>query len=209
MPYYYNRRRPKKSGYRKKFRGYRRASRGRGEKGVRYFKVSHVATNFIATDASGNIALKYCINDPSASSDWASIIALFDLYRVCAFKVKYFPYRPNDVSTSTAYQPLQVCVDFDNISTSAALTVDTNAAYENNKSKNIFMPWSYYVRVPKYSTVHYSGGTAPLPSQQGGFIENVTIPDTGYIYFNSSNLTASESYGTIKLVWYLKVKNRR
>jgi len=76
----------------------------------------------VTTDSSGNISPTYG-NNPSSTSNWASIAATFDEYRVLAMQVSYKPFEFNGGNVVQA--PVTTVFDYD---TSAALTGYTLAA---------------------------------------------------------------------------------
>lgn len=205
MPYgsrsrYRRRRRFKRRGYWK--RKQRRYS-GKGQRGVRFFKIRKVQT--VSSDALGAISI-FSNNGPHTGfQDWANIVTLFDSYRVPAMKVKYIPQLPNDASTLTGYHPLYVIGDVD--STVAHITsVNDAIQYENMRVKNMYMPWKYYFKCPKLGGV---GSTAAVKTQAGGWIDIATPFGNSSIEGYGTGFDTSQQYGTLVWTLYLMAKDRR
>lgn len=198
------RRRYKRKGRRVKRK---RNTRGKGERGVRYFKLRQTNTSFFATSGTGTYALKVNINDPSVCTDWSPIADLFDCYRVCAFKIQYIPFAPNDTSGVYLYAPSFTCVDYNNLSSDSVPNVDSSQQYENNRLHNLARPWKRYIKVPKVYQYQPSSGVARMVYP--GYFNCDDLPQTGFMYFNAAGLTASKVYGSATFTWYIKVRNRR
>lgn len=188
----------KKKSYRKRFTRY---SKGLGSSGKRFFKLSFV-TN-AASDAGGILDDVYTTN-PSGLGDWSSVAALFDMYKVCAMKVKYIPSLPNDSSVTTGYWPMYIVGD--NNEVTALSTAQSALNYEACKVKNMYRPWSYYfkfMRVSEYGTgsseVTMSGGWRPTTVTTG--VQSIKMYCTG--------LDTSTIYGSFVISAYIVCKNRK
>lgn len=72
----------------------------------------------LASSASGVLATVYA-NDPSVTSAWSSIAAVFDEFRVLAFRVIYRPHRYDGGTLGTVRAAVAVVTDYD---TPTALT---------------------------------------------------------------------------------------
>lgn len=100
---------PRRNNFRKRVRARkyvrkfnRKARAGMGQNGKRFFKLKGAFG--LSSDVSGTINMSVT-DDVSGLGDWSSIAALFDTYKVCALKVKFFPQLPNDPSGTTGYFP--------------------------------------------------------------------------------------------------------
>lgn len=175
---------------------------GKGARGIRYFKLKSVT--FISA-TSGTLSSSSNIYDPSAAQEWSSIVALFDTYRVHAIKMQWCPYSPNEVQSVMVYAPCYVLADFD--ATTAPVSTAANAIqYENLKVKNLFKPWTYYIKIPKLSSTSISG----VNIYANGYIDTSTTPtNLGQLLLFSSGNTGALNYGSYILTYYISCRDRR
>lgn len=206
MPYYRRRRgarnfrrRSRKGFWKRKQRKYQ----GKGQHGVRFFKIRKVET--VASDVLGTISI-FSNNGPHTGfGDWTNINPLFDSYRAPFLKVKFIPSLPNDESTTTGFWPLYVVGDVDQ--TTASITSVTQAIeYENMKVVNMYRPWKYHFRCPKLGGV---GNTAAVKTQAGGWIDVATPFGNASIEGYGTGFDTSTSYGTLVWTLYIMCKDRR
>lgn len=194
----------KKTFSKKNFRR-RRVSKSRVKTGM--FKLKCTVPS--STTAGGALRVQIRLTEPlnvdsnaAAVTDWASVANLYDTARVCAVKVQWFPAHPFDPSSAAGYRPVYCVTDFDQ--TGLTLTNADAVGYENLKVKNIFRPFTYYIKVPKM-TNPTSTSVAQL-----GYFDTTTPFATGSIYLTcDSSLTASSVYGQIMVTYYIKAINRR
>lgn len=173
---------------------------GKGARGIRWFKLRRVY-NFTGGTAP---VVGSSLYDPSAAGDWASIVNLFDTYKVYASKIQWIPACPNDEVATRLWAPLYVLCDYD-ASSPPSLTADQCLQYENCKVKNAYMPWSYYCKVPKIASANNTGTIL-----DDGYIDSSDIPaNQGQIVVYSFLLTASPQYGQIVQTYYIGCKDRR
>lgn len=171
-----------------------RAGIGKGM-GKRFFKLR--AVQLMSTTVGGDFATVFT-NNPSGCSDWASVQALFDDYRVCALKIQWVPQLPNDTSAQTGYKPFYIVGDANDVT---ALTGITDAIqYENCKVKNLYRPWTYYFKFPKAT----AGSTL-----MNGYRDTSVISGTQSVKTYSTGLDTSQDYGQFILSFYITVKNRK
>lgn len=209
MPYgsrYYRRRT-----YRRKYYPRRRMSwlsrkrfsqrrRGIGANALRFFKIRDGPT-LLTTDASGVLASTYTDN-LNFYTDWTSMAALFDTYRVHAIKINYYPGVPNDLSSTTNYLPIYIVGDVND--TTALTSADQAIQYENCKILNMFAPWSYYFKIPK----RLSTSTA-RDIEAGGYIDVNDVGSTCAIKYYADGLDVSSTYGSLIGTAYVSMKNRK
>jgi len=132
--------------------------------GKRFFKLRYVrdvtATVIRPTaPASWTAYVKeYIQDDPvtdPAMVDWTSLSQLFDMYRICAMKLKFIPagnFAP--VMNAVGYSPMYVWHDPNTPNDpfpdkAGLLDVNDILAHENCKIKNMFKPWSYYRKMQR------------------------------------------------------------
>lgn len=205
MPFYPYRRRfnnRRRVNNRRLVRNFRRkwTRRGMGDKGRRFFKIRLELA--VSTNAGGIMTLA-ATNNPSGASDWSSISALFDAYKVAAMKIKYIPSLPNDTSVTTGYAPFYMIADADSSTTPLASTTDA-IQYENMQVKNMYRPWSFYYKFPKRTAV--ATGATVL---QGGYQDIAAVGASGGLYGYGLGFDASTTYGQAIVTYYITVTNRR
>lgn len=198
---YYNSKYKKKYPYKKR-RKFLLPKQVSGQTGIREFKLRYVTT--AQTDAGGQILDLFCMcptlafNGGNSPADWTNVATLFDSFRVCAFKLKYVPSLPNDVSTTTGFYPCYVLFDVDSQGSVAASNT-VALEYENCRVKNMYMPWSYYTKVPKPSSGPTIGWCdVATPTQQLGVVEAL-----------AQGLDISTAYGTWVSTYYMQLRDRR
>lgn len=174
-----------------------------GANANRFFKLRHVVQ---ATTSVGGVLQHVITNDPTLFEDWENVKALFDSYKICALKVKFIPSRPNDSSdhsgaTGVTYNPCYVVGDPDDVN--AMTSVDQAIQYENMKVKNLFRPWTYYMKIPKRTQV--STATTIIGN---GYIDCAMETPNASIKVFSDGLTADLPYGQFIVTGYFTAKNR-
>lgn len=190
----------KKRAFRKKF--LKKRSSRKGQTAARMFKLRVTAT--LSSDVGGDIS-GILSDNPSGANDWVSCGNLFDSYRVCAMKIKYIPSFPNDTNAVAGYAPLYVVYDADHQAQPLA-SVNDAVQYENLKVMNMYRPWSYYVRIPKFNSI---SGASAVTIQSGGYIDIGAVTAVSCIAYYGTGFKASLDYGTLVYTFYLKFKNRR
>lgn len=176
--------------------------------GLRFFKLRY--SNSLSSDGVSVMShyidiwnMTTVFDGAGTVQDWTNLTALFDSYRVNAVKIKFIPLLPNDLSTGTppiGFSPLYIGTDYDAL-TSAGIPSSAGAAiqYETMQVKNLFRPWSYYVKIPKYTRSTYIAGYQDMAA-------SVT---NGLIWMYGTSFYPSTSYGTVIITWYVSCKNRR
>lgn len=195
MPFYRRRYRKKysKKAYRAKWKSKRK---GKGEYGVRYMKLrQHVSMN---TSGAGVYTGDFSVRNPSNAQDWNNCAALFDEYKVCAYKVQFVPHIPAGNSTTVDYRPVYITFDTDSTATPITSMSDC-LEYENLKVMNLFRPWKHYMIVPKIVT---EGNTLGYQSTQ-------QPTDRGRLTVYAESLDFSAFYGDMIISYYIKFKARK
>lgn len=162
----------------------------------------------LTSDGAGSINAGVRLTQPdsidgagTALTDWTSVLNLYDEFRVTSIKVQYIPQLPNDPSGTSAFNPAYVFTDFD--STGLVSTVAGAVGYDNMKVKNLYRPWSYFMRVPRMTAAN-SATIARV-----GWMDTNSPAVTGSIYIRADNLDASTQYGKIILTYYIVAHNRK
>lgn len=191
--------------YRQKF------GKKRNSHKVHYFRLRQTNTAAIQSNGVGQVAFAFSAGDPSPASNWTAVSSLFDQVRVCAYKATFTPYIPNQSGSTvgppafTNFAATSVCFDYNDSNVAPVPTFSVNMQYENSKMKNLYMPWSYYVKMPKYTQYTTNAGVNTAMTQ-GGFFKSDAIPNIGRLYISSIGLTANVTYGSITHTWYIKAK---
>jgi len=167
---------------------------------VRYFKLKSLQIN-LTSDAIGRIN-PVIDNNILGYPEHEHIAQLFDVYRVCAMKIQFFPYMPNNVSTFTNYKPIFISYDIDTFQ--ALVSANDALQYDRFKAKNLYRPWSFYTRVPKIT--NSLNNSAQI--FQGGYIDIANPISVGCILTFADGLSVSTQYGKILTTIYLKAKLR-
>lgn len=135
-------------------------------------------------------------------TDWTSFANLYDQYRVHAIKVKWIPDVPNDESGTSVYKPIYVFTDYDSIGLSP--TNGVAIGYDNQRTFNLYRPWTYYKRIPKL----LNPGATNVSML--GYFDTLSTVSTGAVYLcQSGPLSISKTYGTCVVTYYLKGAMRR
>lgn len=207
---------------RRRFRKKRIFGRRRGRKIVRRYrrKMSKLGRHFYklkyttaVTAAAGVLSLKFTMRYPDSALELSAFNALFDSYRVCALKLKFYPSVPNDTSTTTAYSPLYAVVDQDADSSGANFLTSVNQAlqYERVRAINMYKPWKLYVKIPKVYSGFTNSGTPRTRCTvlKDGFIDINTPMYTGTVGFYGTGFTGTTNYGNLVVTYYTAYENRR
>jgi hypothetical protein len=193
----------------------------------RFFKLKYI-TNGVATITAvpnqiatiNQVFLDNVVMDPP-NTEWESISALFDEFRVCAMKVKWIP----SVNTAllfdknAAYAPMFIYHDINSTEAISDIT-DTKQiiAYESSRTKNFFRPWSYYRKmqrnIPPAALTQAISLRGYVPTQNAA---NATT-QRFCIYWNAVNksqitsdwtLPADNILGTFIITRYVVARARR
>lgn len=204
---YYRKRQPasKAKQYRQKF------SAKRNRHKVHYFRLRQTNTAALTSGGTGQINFAVTMNDPSIAPNWTAIALLFDEARVCGYKAVYTPYIPNQdgaVVGFTSFAACSVCHDLTDTSVSSGPTFTINQEYENSRMKNLYKPWSYYVRIPKLLQYSTLAGVTPN-THEGGFWRTDAVPNVGRFYVNAIGLPPTTQFGSISHTFYIKCRSVR
>lgn len=161
-------------------------------------------TNVSLNSNAGGVISFSTANNPSGISEWASLVQLFDSYKVTGMKIKYMPHLPNDTSVTTGYTPIYIVMDPDSPLASLS-NISQAIEYDNLKTKNLYKPWSVYYKMPKVSQVPLAGSIVLA----NGWLDIDNVSSTSAILGYSDGLDISTTYGTLLTTYYVKVKNRK
>lgn len=188
--------------YRSKFKAKRK---GKGENGVRYFKLQIV--NDLSSDGTGVLSFHKLVNEGvQTTTDWTSVSGLFDQYRVCAIKWKYIPARFNDTTAQTMFPPAYIVYDQTTLNSNPITSVDVALGYENVKVVNMGEQWKVYRRIPKLSSSQVQAAV-----YQGGWlnIEEAGDYQEGSIGIYGTGFSTSVTYGKLISIFYVKCRGRK
>lgn len=166
-----------------------------------YFKLKGLYN--ITSDGAGNINSGFRLTQPdnydgsgTALTDWTSFSNLYDQFRVCAVSCKYVPGIPNAEPATAIFRPIYVYADFDAVGLSN--TDVTAIGYGNMKVHNLYIPWSYYIKVPKLTN------TSASSVSMDGYMDTAAPMSTGSLYLSKAGgLSNSTTYGTVILTYYI------
>lgn len=182
---------------------WRLKNKGKGSKGIRYFKLRYSS---VLTSSGGGIIASYMSAKPDAVwdgggtvEDWSSVSSLFDSFQTRAMKMHFIPQLPNDTSAQTGYFPLYVGFDVDAQAVNPVGSVSAALQYENMKVFNMYRPWKYYKILPRTGA-----------SKQLGWTDMANTSDQyGMIWTFGEGFDVSQTYGRVILTLYIKAKDRR
>lgn len=166
----------------------------------------------LSCSAGGQLTHTVSLNNPGAwydgggaLSDLSNLTALYDSARICAIKLKFIPKLPNDFTSVGSYMPLYIVRDDDDDTTPGS--VSEMVQYEKLSVKNLYLPWSYYTKVPRVSGFK-TGVFVQVGSM--GWYDLAAAQSIGAIKLYSTGLNATGiSYGTLVATYYIAFKSRR
>lgn len=178
--------------YRKKYS--KRRTPGTGQNGKRFFKVKLSAA---ITSTGAGVIVGNRTDDPTGFSDFSTMCGLFEEYRVCAIKLKYVPYAPNDAAATRPFPPLFIVWDQDN--TTNLASVSEALDYENCRSWDLSKMNKMYVRIPRRSI----GSNISI-----GYTPTSTPAAYGAFKFYGGTYALTLQYGLLITTMYVTMKQR-
>lgn len=180
--------------------------------GPKIFKLSIRSTGLMTASAGGAMAQIIKTNDPSASSDWANLAALYDQFQVLECWMNFFPtFNSNTTVGAMGYTPVHVCYDAD--STAALASVDAVIQYGNRKTFNLFKPFRYGIknRIQTDNSVNNAGMASQYRSGYGLVLDvaSVAYYAKGIITWYADNLPANLNTGDVVIDYYVRFFERR
>lgn len=170
-----------------------------GVNAKRYFKLKAV---FTLTSTAGGTYAGVFTDNPSGMQDWTPFQSLFDSYRVHAIKIRFIPAFPNNLSATTAYRPVYIVGDNDDVG--ALASVNLALQYDSVKVKNLNMPWTYYFKWSKITS-----SAAATVMTRVGYLTTATPQANRAVKFYADNLTASVNYGDLVVTMYVSGVDRQ
>ncbi len=135
--------------------------------GNHHYTIRLVVTGALAADGSGAIATSLGLN-PSTYSEWTSVAALFDEFRVLSGTFHFTPTnRYNRASTDVVRA---IDVSFDNDSTPTLTSYNDAAEYANVEMKALSDPFVYSFRRPNITPSAYWTDVGTPSGSAGGVI---------------------------------------
>jgi hypothetical protein len=164
------------------------------------FKQRLVQTGSIATSAIGVIPQVLGMN-PAGTTEWSSLSALYDEFRVLAIRLYLIPVQQGTVTNLNG----SVVIVYDNDDSTALTTIGGALEYDNAVVASAI----WYQTTVKAQSVEWarptSGGNTAVPWV------DVAAPSgsNGSIKFYSSALTASTTYYSYNLEYFIEFRGRR
>lgn len=206
---YRPRRRVRRVGRRTKRFVIKRYLRKKAKLGLNAYKLK-LPVQSVTSDVAGVINPAFSTRIPSGALELTNFNALYDSYRVCAVKVKFIPYGPNDTTSTRDYQPLFGVHDPDDLSgTNTITSVNQILQYDNFKTFNLYKPWKWYFKVSKIMNGKQANGTDDIITYGRGLIDINTPCYTGNMCFYGIDYTPSTKYGNLIVTYYILYANRR
>lgn len=174
-----------------------------------YFKLK-VAPSILAPSAAV-VSAHWTVRTPVNALELSNVNALYDFYRVCAFKIKFIPAAPNEIASSNYYRPVYLVFDNDADSSAGANITSVNQAlqYDVCKIKDCSRPWKYYIKVPKINQGFQTGGVNQCVIDRKGNIDIAKPCYTGDVSLYGDSFTSAISLGTVIITYYCKYTIRR
>jgi len=150
--------------------------------------------------------------DPSACTEWASLSALYDQYKVLECWVKMFPTFNNAAEgISSGYAPVVFCYDPDD--TTAIASFDIGLHYGNHQVFNVFRPFKYGVRpvIQGDNSVNNAGMALSYRPGYGNLLDIAQAANyqKGIITWYGDGLPAGIKLGEIVIEYFVQFFNRR
>lgn len=143
----------------------------------------------ISTSSAGEINTVFS-NDPAIASNWSSLAAVFDEYRVLAQRLYFRPISFNGNLVSTA--AIASVIDYD---TASALTG--------------------YMLANQYSSVREAAGGKPFTRtaymsgvENAGFISTMSSSSTFWLKLWSANNSVSTKIGNMRTEWIVQFRGK-
>lgn len=166
----------------------------------------------MASSVGGIISSIVPVQRADIATDFTSIAALFDSFKVTYCQVQYFPtYVNNPLSAVGTFHPIYVSYDPD--SNTHVGTVDGILQYDNRRIFNLYRPWTYKtkVRVQTDNSVANSGMQSNYRPGLGLMLDAAQVANynKGIIQWEADLVPASTQFGDIVVTLWLTVTDRR
>jgi hypothetical protein len=165
----------------------------------------------VVSSSGGVISVQFFDSDSFEADEYSNMVALYEMVRNCAIKVKYFPsFNFNPVAASASEPQSQIYTIYEQGLNSPVSTVDGIIQYENMKLHSLYKPWSIYKKWNRELPSGASYGTADMK----GYISTVGTATHGgdfqtqYLYAWATGLEVSTPYGYFIVTYYCAFKNR-
>lgn len=116
------------------------------EKVPYFFKLRQRLTGYLTSSGAGAMTQFVYTNDPSSCTDWTSLSALFDQYKVLRVKLTIIPKYVDAWPLGTGGNFGTLCVRYDSDSITAPATVDEAIQYDNNRIFRLDKVQKYYCK---------------------------------------------------------------
>ena len=166
------------------------------------------AQSDVITNVGGSLAYAFSMTKPdlwdqtNPLPEWASVLPLYDRYRVTGIKIKFIPDRPNDAFSATGFYPFYVAADYDDLG--APTSIQQMLDYDNCKILNLYKPWQLYYKIPRLMNPGQTG----VITLGSGMMDVAATQSTGSIKMHFVG-DLSKKYGTLIFTYYITLSNRR
>lgn len=178
------------------------------------YKISWNSDSYFGSGAGGAMSQQIATMDPTLCTEWTSVSALYDQYKVTCVKIQYYPnFIDSAVPVNSGlgiFKPLYVVYDAD--STTGPTTTDIALQYGTCKVKNMYRPWKYVIR-PRVQTDNSvnNAGMALTFSRNGPILDvaSAAYYQKGIIAWYGTGYPVSSQFGHIIVDYYVKFFGRR
>lgn len=179
----------------------------------RMYRLSTRYVGALNSSGAGVMTNNIPANDPSVCTDWTSLSALYDSFRVEKTLCTYYPNFNNASPTGAEgnFAPLFICYDVD--TTTSPTSVDVALQYQNCEIKDMTKPWKYLIKnvFATDNSVNNAGMQISFDKKYGMFydVANVANYKKGVIGWYGDNFTASINYGYLIVDYVVTFYKRR
>lgn len=178
------------------------------------FRIARHDAGLFSSSGGGIVNQAVHVLDPSGCTEWASLSALYDQYKVLECWVKVFPAYNSiteAVSTTGGYAPVIFVYDPDD--TAAVASIDIGLHYGNHQMFNVYRPLKYGVRpiIQGDNSVNNAGMALSYRPGYGNLLDVAQVANyqKGVITWYGANLPPSAKVGEVVVEYYVQFFNRR
>lgn len=165
----------------------------------------------IVSASGGIIADQWQLGGSTLSSagDWTGVSNLYDMFRLVAAEVTFYPASQATTEATQNYAPLPIYYDPDSVGTVGS--PQSAFEYENKKIWDLRTKQTFKTRIPKFDAFSSAQSltTAGPTVTEGGFADIASPPIFGIIGWYGNLYTGSNTYGYMTLTVIIECKDRR
>lgn len=206
----FSRRRPRV--VRRRYRRYGRRINRPVRQQRRFFKIREVQYITATPTQDKIIALT---DDPHTGNNWQSLATVFDSYRCCAMKIRYFPLsNVNEIASAalTVWNtPIWLVHDKNSVYSGTGISLVENdfIQYQNFKSRSLLKTWSAYFKMQRNQPP--SSATEPTSTSKNCYMStNTPLPtQTVMMYFPAITQQGTANFNIARIIvtYYLVFKH--